>query len=167
MTTRPSAVYGGLPGVNLGASCVLVREGVVQFLSADRLLRLQGRQSVHRDRHLVEPGLGRGQVGFHLGQRRLKGFRIDLVEPIALSDERALREEEAVQVTFDAGPYLDVLGSPRLFHHLQEDRHILLDGLDDDDLGGRGRGCLLPSAGGRRENRGEGRLAEPGTGSGV
>ena len=127
-------VHSRLRRVHLGACRVLGGQRVVQLLPADRLLLDQG--PVARDVvvGLLEARLSRGQVRLCVGEGRLEGQGVDLVEERALAHEGTFGEGHAVQVALDAGPDLDVLEAPRLADQLHVDRHVPLDHVGHVDL---------------------------------
>ncbi len=116
---------------------ILFRTGVVKFLLTDRLFRDQRR--VARDVAICffEPGGGDGDVGVRLCDGGFEGRWIDLIEQIALANERAFTEVDAVEKSFDARADIDVLESLGLADQIQVHRHVLLHHRRDVHLGWR------------------------------
>ena len=130
----------GLLGIDLSRGRVPRRQRIVEFLLADRLLRHQRRVAVDVVLRLLEPRLGGGELSLRVGHGRLQVLRVDLVEPLALRHQRALRERHCLKEPLDAGPDLDVLEASRLAHQFHPHRHVPLDGLDHHHFRRRRRG---------------------------
>ena len=90
-----------------------------------------------------------------LRQRRLERFGVDLIEEVALADERAFAEIHRLEEAFDARADVDVLESLRLADQIQVDGHVLLDDGRHVDFGRRRRdgGRLLARRGQRGRHR--------------
>jgi hypothetical protein len=146
-------VESRLRGVELGERRVARGDGVVVVAPAHGLLLGEGLQAGFLDLGLPDAGFHRRDLRLRVGDRRLEGLGVDLVERRALRDERPLGELHRLEVALDARADLDVLRALRLAHDLEQDGHVLRDDRGDVDLGHGGLGGFLLRAGGWQERR--------------
>ena len=82
------------------------REPGVHFFLGDRLRRDHALAPLRVALGQRQPGLGPGEVGLALVQRRLIGLGVDLEEHVALADLLALGERDAVEIARHPGTYV-------------------------------------------------------------
>ena len=141
--------------LDLRSRRVLRGPRVVELLLADRLLGDERRVAGDVVVGLREPRLRRRQIGLRLRERGLERLRIDLIEQVALADERPFAEVHRVEEALDARADVDVLEALGLSDQVEVDRHVLLDDRRHVDFGRRRRdgGRLLARRSQRRRHR--------------
>ena len=100
-----------LRGFDFRSGRVSRGQRVVELLLADGLFRHERRVTRDVVPGLLEPGLGGGLVGLGPGQDGLERLAVDLVQQVALPNERTLAEVHRLEEAFDAGPDFHVLES--------------------------------------------------------
>src|SRR5437016_5622770 len=140
-----SRFHGGFSGLDLsfggGHRCLrrqVVLNGVVQILLASGLLFRQRGVAVdikfgpalHR-LSVGKRGLGLRQLPFGLIERRLKGTRVDLEEPLPLPDECPFLIALSLQVARDLRPDVGIRESVQRADPLAKNWNILLLNLHD------------------------------------